>query len=41
MINGNLGDVFANAFAVSREVSCDGSTVLPYMAASGVIISGK
>ncbi len=41
MINGNLGAVFATAFAVSREVGCDGSTVLPYMAASGVIISGK
>ena len=41
MINGNLGELFANAVAVSKEVSCDGSTVLPYMAAEGVVISGK
>ena len=41
MINGKLGDVFANAFAASKEVRCSGTSVLPYLAATGVVISGK
>ena len=41
MINGNLENVFRDVVAVSREQICDGSTVLPYMACSGIVISGK
>ena len=41
MINGNLESVFKNVTAVSREQVCDGSSVLPYLACSGIVISGK
>ena len=41
MVNGNLGELVKNIRAVSRETCCDGSTVLPYLAADGVVISGK
>ncbi len=39
MINGNLESVFRNVEAVSKEVVCDGTSVLPYMASSGIVIS--
>ena len=41
MVNGNLGELVKNIRAVSREVCCDGETVMPYFAADGVVISGK
>ena len=41
MINGNLADILQNITAVSKEQLCDGSAVVPYIAASGVVISGK
>ncbi|MBQ7058703.1 MAG: TldD/PmbA family protein [Firmicutes bacterium] len=41
MINGNLEDVFRNVTAISKEIICDGSMALPYMASSGIVISGK
>ena len=41
MINGNLETMFQNVIAVSKEQVCDGSTVLPYIACGGVVISGK
>ena len=41
MINGNLEQVFKNVSAVSREQVCDGTTVLPWMACGGIVISGK
>ena len=41
MINGNLENVFKNVIAVSREQVCDGSTILPWLACSGIVISGK
>ena len=41
MINGNLENVFKNVLAISREQVCDGSTVLPYLACDGIVISGK
>ena len=41
MINGNLEDVFKNVVAISKEQVCDGGSVLPYMASSGIVISGK
>ncbi len=41
MINGNLEKVFQDVAAVSKEQVCDGSTVLPYMACTGIVISGN
>ena len=41
MINGNLADVFNNILAISREVTEDGYASMPYMAVSGITISGK
>ena len=41
MVNGNLGELVKNIRAISREVCCDGETVMPYFAADGVVISGK
>ena len=41
MINGNLEKVFQNVSAISKELVCDGSTVLPYLACEGIVISGK
>ena len=41
MINGNLEKIFTDVIAVSTEQVCDGSSVLPYMASAGVVISGK
>ncbi len=41
MINGNLGDIIRNIEGISREVLCDGNSVLPYMAVGGAVISGK
>ena len=41
MVNGNLEKVFQNVVAVSSETACDGTSVFPYMASSGIVISGK
>ena len=41
MVNGNLEKVFRNVVAVSKEAVCDGTSVFPYMAADGIVISGK
>ena len=41
MINGNLAEVMKNITAISKEQICDGGSVVPYIAASGVVISGK
>ena len=41
LVNGNLGELVKNIRAVSRETCCDGNMVLPYLAADGVVISGK
>ncbi len=41
MINGNLEKLLQNVAAVSREQVCDGSMVLPWLASTGVVISGK
>ena len=41
MINGNLGELLKNVVAVSKETVCDGGSVLPYAAFSGVTVSGK
>ena len=41
MINGNLASVFSHIIAISREVVEDGSMSIPYIAAEGVMVSGK
>jgi PmbA protein len=41
MISGNLGEVVKNISSISKELICDGGSVLPYMAVEGIIISGK
>ena len=41
MISGNLGAIFTNIRAISRETVEDGATVLPYMAVDGIVVSGK
>ncbi len=41
MINGNLEDLLMNITALSKETVEDGARVLPYMAVSGITISGK
>ena len=41
MVNGNLGEIVRNIRAISKEVCADGSSVVPYIAVDGVVISGK
>ncbi len=41
MISGNLANVLLNIRAISRETIGDGTTVVPYIASDGVVISGK
>ena len=41
MINGNLGEAFKNIRGISKETRCDGSSVVPYIAVDGIVISGK
>lgn len=41
MVNGNLGEIVKNIRDISKEQICDGSSVVPYIAVSGVVISGK
>lgn len=41
MINFNLADMMQNVTALSKEVLCDGTMVVPYIEVSHVLISGK
>ncbi|MBE5845423.1 MAG: TldD/PmbA family protein [Butyrivibrio sp.] len=41
MVNGNLGEIVKNIREISKDVICDGSSVIPYIAVDGVVISGK
>jgi len=41
MINGNLADLFKSIIAISKETTENGSSVLPSIAFSGIVISGK
>ena len=41
MVNGNLADMFNNIRGISKEVICDGGSVIPYIAVDGIVISGK
>jgi PmbA protein len=41
MVNGNLGEIIKNIKCISKELICDGTTVLPYVAVDGIVVSGK
>ncbi len=41
MVNGNLGEAFRNIRGISKELLCDGGSVVPYIAVDGIVISGK
>jgi len=41
MVNGNLGEIVKHIRAISKELLADGDMVVPYIAADGVVISGK
>ncbi|MCR4867942.1 MAG: TldD/PmbA family protein [Lachnospiraceae bacterium] len=41
MVNGNLAEIFKSIRAISKELVGDGTSVVPYIAVDGVIISGK
>ena len=41
MVNGNLGEAFKNIRGITKEVRCNGSSVVPYIAVDGIVISGK
>ncbi len=41
MVNGNLGEAFRRIRGISREVLCDGGSVVPWIAVDGIVISGK
>ncbi|WP_026498207.1 TldD/PmbA family protein [Butyrivibrio sp. WCD2001] len=41
MVNGNLGEIVKNIRDISKELVCDGGSVVPYIAVDGVVISGK
>jgi len=40
MISGNLAQMLQNVVGISKEVSCDGTCVLPYVAFGGITVSG-
>lgn len=41
MINGNIGKMFEHIEGISKEVQENGYFVLPYIAVSGIVVSGK
>ena len=41
MDNGNLAEAFRHIRGISREVLCNGRSVVPYIAVDGIVISGK
>ncbi|HZK29555.1 MAG TPA: metallopeptidase TldD-related protein, partial [Clostridia bacterium] len=41
MVSGNLADLLVNIRAISSELVKDGSSVLPWIAFNGVVVSGK
>ena len=41
MVNGNLGEIVKNIRDISKELVCNGGSVVPYIAVDGVVISGK
>ena len=41
MVNGNLAEMFNHIRGISKELICDGGSVIPYIAVDGIVISGK
>ena len=41
MVNGNLGEALRNIRGISKELLCNGDSVVPYIAVDGIVISGK
>ena len=41
MITGNLADMIKNVVAISKETLTEGTSVMPYLAVDGVVVSGK
>lgn len=41
MINGSLDGILRDIVAISRETVADGGSVLPWLAADGIVVSGK
>ncbi len=41
MVNGNLGEAFMHIRGISKELLCNGGSVVPYIAVDGIVISGK
>lgn len=41
MVNGNLAEAFRHIRGISREVLCNGRSVVPYIAVDRIVISGK
>ena len=41
MINGNLDGLLRSITGISRETVADGYSVLPWLAADGIVVSGK
>ena len=41
MVNGNLGEALNHIHGISKELICDGGSVVPYIALDGIVISGK
>ena len=41
MINGNFAEMLNSLRDISKEVVLDGSSVIPYMAFDGIVVSGK
>lgn len=41
MVNGNLGEAFRHIRGISKELLCNGGSVVPYIAVDGIVISGK
>ena len=41
MVSGNLGEMLMNIRGISKETLDDGSSITPYIAADGIVISGK
>ena len=41
MVTGNLGEAFRHIRSISKELLCNGGSVMPYIAVDGIVISGK
>ena len=41
MITGNLAEMIQHVVAISKETLAEGTSVMPYLAVDGVVVSGK